>query len=152
VSPLARPLARLLAGILTPVAALALTTGAATAHSPGRTVIAQCAGTRQARPGQIVLACGDANWGIARLHWRAWGRRRAVARGVAYANTCTPNCAMGHFVHYRVRVVVRRLVHTANGRRYTLLRMRAPRTPPAHMPRVAVFTLTRLGPLYRAAR
>lgn len=135
-----------LACALAPAAVVLSTTGTAVAHPPGRTVIVQCAGTRRARPRQIVLACADANWGVARLRWRSWGARRAVARGLAYANTCTPNCAAGRFVHYRVRVVARRLVRTALGRRYTLLRVRAFRRPPAHMPRVATFRLTRFGP------
>jgi hypothetical protein len=145
-----RPTIWLLAGALMPAALLA-TAGAANAQPHGRTVIVQCDRTRPSRPDQIVLACGDANWGVAKLHWHTWGTRRAVAGGVAYANTCNPNCAMGHFVHYRVRVVVRRLVRATRGRRYMQLRMVAFRRPPAHMPRVAAFNLTRLGPMFRSA-
>jgi hypothetical protein len=146
-----RPIAWLVACALAPAAALAAASVAA-AHPPGRTVIVQCGGTGRARPRQIVLACADANWGVARLRWRGWGADRAVARGLAFANTCTPDCASGTFVHYRVRLVARRIVRAASGSRYTLLRMRASRRPPAHMPRVATFRVTRFGPVLVSER
>jgi hypothetical protein len=124
--------------------------GAATATASPRTpsspVIILCGGQHEARPHQVVLACADANWGVAKLHWRRWGARRAIGHGVGFANTCVPNCASGQFVHFRVRVVARRLMRTPQGLRYTLLRVHAFRRPPADLPRTAIFRLTRFGP------
>jgi hypothetical protein len=53
-------------------------------------------------PKSLVLACADANYGLAKLTWRAWGKRIATAKGTATANDCTPNCAAGHFRSYPV--------------------------------------------------
>ena len=120
---------------------------AASASAAGRgPVIVSCAGTGKAKPAGIVLACADANWGVRHLRWRHWGSSSSRAGGVGYANTCVPSCVSGHLVHYRVRVVASRLRQTADGLRYTRLEVRSAHRPPAHLPRVATFRLTRFGP------
>jgi hypothetical protein len=144
--PAARPASLALAALALLVALAAGLPAAASATSPHRTRITLCGGTHRVRPREIVLACADANWGVGHLRWHRWGTSRAHARGIAFVNTCTPNCAAGTIVRYRVRVVARGLVRGRNGARYTRLRMVAFRRPPAHMPRSATFRVTRHGP------
>lgn len=141
--------ARLVRNVL--VLVVALTTAATATASPSpaaasKPVIILCGGQHRARPREVVLACADANWGVARLHWLRWGSARAIGHGVGFANTCVPDCASGHFVHFRVRVVARRLRRTPLGLRYTRLQVHAFRKPPAGLPRTALFRLTRFGP------
>jgi hypothetical protein len=141
--------ARLVRNVLVLVVALTAATTATASASPSAAsgpVIILCGGQHQVRPRQIVLACADANWGVAKLRWVRWGAARAIGHGVGFANTCVPNCASGHFVHFRVRVVARRLLQTPRGFRYTRLRVHAFRKPPDGLPRTAVFRLTRFGP------
>lgn len=132
--------------LLIAVTATAVTTATASAGTGSSAVIILCGGRHQARPDEVVLSCADANWGVAKLHWRRWGARLAIGRGVGFANTCVPNCARGQFVHFRVRVVARRLRRTPVGLRYTRLRVHAFRRPPAGLPQTAIFRLTRYGP------
>lgn len=77
---------------------------ASLAVSPPR-ALPDCLGKPQVRPGTVVLACADANFGVRKLHWSGWGRPTARATGVAYANDCNPNCAAGHFRDYRAVLV-----------------------------------------------
>jgi hypothetical protein len=123
--------------------------GPVASAAPARAVaIVRCGGVRQARPAGLVLACADANWGLSHLRWGRWGGNRATALGSAFANTCTPSCVDGTFVHYRVRVAASGLVWRGRRARYTRLVVRAQGRPPAGFPRVARFRLTRLGPLF----
>ncbi len=140
---------RLVRNVLVLVVAMTAAAAATASASPtaaSRPVIILCGGQHRVRPREVVLACADANWGVAKLHWLRWGAGRAIGRGVGFANTCVPDCASGHFVHFRVRVVARRLVQTPLGLRYTRLRVHAFRKPPAGLPRTALFRLTRFGP------
>jgi hypothetical protein len=72
---------------------------AALAAAPPR-ALPDCLGKPQARPAAVVLACGDANFGVRKLRWARWGHPSARATGVAYANDCKPYCAAGHFHTY----------------------------------------------------
>ena len=76
----------------------------AVALAPPR-AIPDCAGKPVAKPAEIVLACGDANFGIRKLRWTNWGKPTARANGTAYANDCKPYCAAGHFHTYTATVV-----------------------------------------------
>jgi hypothetical protein len=60
------------------------------------------------KPRAILFACGDGNFYVKRLHWRAWHLRRAVAHGVYHFNDCKPDCARGTFHKRRGRLVLRR--------------------------------------------
>ncbi len=72
-----------------------------------------CLGKPQVRPASVVLACGDGNFGVRKLHWSGWGKPTARANGIAYANDCKPFCAAGHFHTYRAVLVAsgRRVCH-----------------------------------------
>ena len=72
---------------------------AAAALAPPR-ALPDCQGKLQVRPARVVLACGDANFGLRKLRWSGWGRPSARATGTAYANDCKPYCAAGHFHDY----------------------------------------------------
>jgi hypothetical protein len=78
--------------------------GAIAAGHPS--ALPDCLGKPKAKPASVVLACGDANFGLKRLHWIGWGEASAAATAVAYANDCTPYCAAGHFHDYRAVIVV----------------------------------------------
>ena len=130
------------------LALAAIGSGSAAVASSGRVpVIFLCGGSHQARPANVVLTCADANWGLQHLRWAQWGARRTVAIGVEYANTCKPNCADGHFVHFGAKVIAYRLDATSGTSRYTRLQVFAPRRPPAHLPQVATFLLKTTGPV-----
>lgn len=79
---------------------------AAAVASPPR-AIPGCDGKPAAKPKAVVLACGDANFGIRKLRWKNWGEPAAQATGVAYANDCKPYCAAGRFHTYKAVLVAR---------------------------------------------
>jgi hypothetical protein len=67
------------------------------------------------RPRSIMVACGDANFWLGKLHWKTWTATRATATGTAHANDCDPYCAAGHFHTYPVAVTLSG-VKTCGGR------------------------------------
>src|SRR6476660_7486770 len=88
------------------VAALGLGLNGAASASPAgrfsvRTVVLNCLGHPQVRPGRFTLACADANDYLTGLVWKSWGPRLASATGVQSVNDCVPYCAAGHFHRYR---------------------------------------------------
>jgi hypothetical protein len=54
------------------------------------------------RPKVVTLTCGDGNTVLQSLRWSSFGGPTAVARGKFEINTCTPDCASGKMVDYRV--------------------------------------------------
>ena len=83
-------------------AAAAAVTRAGSAASAPRSVVLDCTGQAQVRPGTIVLACADNGIGLIRLHWTSWTPELASAYGTEWQNDCRPNCAQGHIHHYPV--------------------------------------------------
>ncbi len=59
----------------------------------------------QVKPSGPIDLSGTGSWLIARLRWRSWGPRAAVASGLFSTNTCKPNCAAGHFASQKATVV-----------------------------------------------
>lgn len=88
---------------------------------PGATAWIWNCGPLVSAPASIVLTCADANYELASLRWRGWGRATATATGKAHANDCTPNCAAGHFHAYAVRVSATRLFACGKARAYERL-------------------------------
>lgn len=82
-------------------------------------------------PKELVLACGDGNYLLANLKWRGWGSGTATATGMAQANTCTPNCASGHFRSYRMTATATRLSTCGKARYYATLTVVYPGARPA---------------------
>ncbi|MEU7561146.1 hypothetical protein [Streptomyces eurythermus] len=101
-----------------------------------------CEGKPLTEPVSLLLFCGD---GTAMLHdlvWTGWGDATATAQGMVTEVVCRPSCVDGREVASAATVVVSGL----SGGRYTLMEVRAPRSPTdldAH------YTLDRLGPTYR---
>ena len=79
-------------------------TAAAPRTDPTRPVLVDCLWNRDVRPADFILACGDGNSRLLRLHWSQWGPEAATAVGVNAVNDCKPYCAAGTFRLYRVTV------------------------------------------------
>jgi hypothetical protein len=120
------------------VAALGLgLNGAASASAAGRfsvrTVVLNCLGHPQVRPGRFTLACADANDYLTGLAWKSWGPRLASATGVQAVNDCVPYCAAGHFHRYPVDVVLWHPAAAGPGsQRYTSITLLYPGAHPAY--------------------
>jgi hypothetical protein len=94
------------------------------------------------RPRSIVIACGDGNYGLTSLRWRAWNQPVATALGRAYANDCMPNCAGGRFHRYPVTArAYRPRPMGGEGYRYTRLRISFRGRRPTGLPRVQVYNV-----------
>jgi hypothetical protein len=100
------------------VVALACAATAAAASSPP--YVSDC-GKLVQYPKALTLACGDGNYGLAKLSWTHWGEATTTATGVAQANDCKPNCAAGHFHSYPARVAATKL--TTCGAKHIYLRL-----------------------------
>ena len=112
--------------------------GAASASPAGRfsvrTVVLNCLGHPQVRPGRFTLACADANDYLTGLAWKSWGPRLASATGVQAVNDCVPYCAAGHFHRYPVDVVLWHPAATGPGsQRYTSITLLYPGIHPAYV-------------------
>ena len=70
------------------------------------TVVINCAGRGQVRPGSLTLACADGNNALTGLIWTSWGPKLASGYGTQVLNDCIPYCAAGHFHRYPVLVVL----------------------------------------------
>lgn len=111
--------------------------GAASAAPAGRfsvrTVVLNCLGHPQVRPGRFTLACADANDYLTGLAWKSWGPRLASATGVQAVNDCVPYCAAGHFHRYPVDVVLWNPAAAGPGsQRYTSITLLYPGAHPAY--------------------
>jgi hypothetical protein len=84
-----------------------------------RTVIVNCLGKQQVKPGTIVLACADYNSLIDTITWTSWTRGLASGTGTLVQNDCIPYCAAGHFHRYPVLVILWANQAYGSGQRYT---------------------------------
>ena len=120
------------------VAALGLGLNGAASASPAgrfsvRTVVLNCLGHPQVRPGRFTLACADANDYLTGLAWKSWGPRLASATGVLAVNDFVPYCAAGHFHRYPVDVVLWQPAAAGPGsQRYTSITLLYPGAHPAY--------------------
>jgi hypothetical protein len=92
-------------------------------------------------PKELVLACGDGNYYLSNLTWHGWGKPTATATGLARANTCTPNCASGHFRSYRMTATATRLSTCGKARYYATLTIVYPAARPTATAKRDVHTL-----------
>jgi hypothetical protein len=70
------------------------------------TVVINCQGHAQTRPGSFTLACADDNDYLTGLSWTSWTPKLASGYGTQHENDCIPYCAAGHFHSYPVLVVL----------------------------------------------
>jgi hypothetical protein len=99
-------------------------TGTASSRSP-LPLFAGCSGgsNPHLRPTEILVACGDGGFGFQGIHWESWTALRAVGHATAYQNLCTPYCAAGHFVHFRVSLMLSRpRLCTNHQREFTVIK------------------------------
>ena len=88
---------------------------------PRQTVVVNCLGKQQVKPGTIVLACADYNSLIQKITWTSWTRGLASGTGTLVQNDCVPYCAAGHFHRYPVLVILWANQAYGSGQRYTEL-------------------------------
>ena len=87
--------------LVSAIASLAVPAAAAgRVHVPR---FADC-GRASVKPPTVVVACADAGFSFTRLAWSTWRASEARAEGTAWRNLCVPDCAAGHFTHWRVAV------------------------------------------------
>src|SRR5436309_3136119 len=87
----------------------------------GRVTRVQWPGLRldaHVRPSTIIVACGDGNLVLAHMRWTRWGGRTASGHGTALYNTCSPDCAHGHFAHTAVEATLSRPAYCGSEGRY----------------------------------
>ena len=58
------------------------------------------------KPTRIVVACGDGNNRLARIHWESYGTDAASGTATAVVNDCEPNCAAGEFHRFHAVVTL----------------------------------------------
>jgi hypothetical protein len=95
-----------LSGAASAAPATQTSVAAATSLYTENTVVINCAGHSQVRPGSFTLACADGNNALSGLSWTSWGPRLASGYGTQVQNDCIPYCAAGHFHRYPVLVVL----------------------------------------------
>ena len=106
-----------------------------------RTVVLNCLGHAQVRPGSFTLACADANDYLTGLAWKNWSPGLASATGWQHLNDCVPYCAAGHFHRYPVDVVLWGSAAAGPGtRRYTSVTLLYPGAHPAYVGNVRPVT------------
>jgi hypothetical protein len=116
-------------------------------HYSVRTVVLDCRGHPQVRPGRYTLACGDGNDYLTGLAWRSWTPGLASATGTEHVNGCVPYCAAGHFRSYPVDVVLWGSRAAGPGQhRYTKVTMLYPGVHPPYVGRYQPATFSE--PLY----
>lgn len=108
---------------------------------PGATAWINACGPLVSAPTELVLACGDGNYELARLRWVHWGRPTATASGIVRANDCKPYCAAGHFHSYTVKVAVDGLTRCNSAHYYARLTITYANAHPAAIGKRDVQTL-----------
>ena len=58
------------------------------------------------RPVNLILACADLGAEVDKITWKSWAADKAEGEGTERDNTCTPNCAAGHYITKPVHVVL----------------------------------------------
>jgi hypothetical protein len=106
-----------------------------------------CRGRPHFKPRAIVVACGDGNLSLLRLHWSRWTSQAASGVGIYHWNDCIPMCYRGHF-HSRAgaRVKLYRVTRCRSKGFLQFTRMRV--TPPPSLPRFKAF-MQKLSCTYR---
>jgi hypothetical protein len=100
----------------------ALTAGcsSAPAHPASAIMLPDCAGTLQAHPDVMVLACASTGITARSLRWSRWGSPVATATGTAVVDTCLyQDCAYGLYRSYPIVVVVSHATACNHTRAYT---------------------------------
>ena len=108
---------------------------------PNATAWINDCGPLQAKPASFVIACGDANYSLAKIAWKSWGSASATGTATASANDCTPNCAAGHFHSYPATVTAAKLTKCGLAKYYAELTIDYAGARPAGVSKHDVHTL-----------
>ncbi|MDJ0382350.1 hypothetical protein [Streptomyces sp. G-G2] len=135
--------------LLCAAAALAAATAPAAAQArrvPERdpVLVVDCFAQAQVRPEEYLLACGDGNNKLVRLHWDSWSTRTATATGTDLANDCVPYCAAGRFHRYPVSVTLsdpQPWSAHPDLQRFTTIRLLYAGTAPSPLPKDVTYKL-----------
>jgi hypothetical protein len=76
----------------------------ATAGTSSRVYVAGDCAHGQFKPKVVIITCGDAGAFVQKLTWSSWTTAAARGQGTYKVNSCTPNCAAGHFKSSAVKV------------------------------------------------
>jgi hypothetical protein len=126
-------LTSLAAGAAIALSPLAAAGPALAAAAPAHQLtIVNCTGHTVVAPRDYVLACGDGNTALTRLHWSHWGRPTATATATEELNLCVPDCVDGKLTRFPVTVVAERI----REHRYQEVVVTAGRTRPRGVHRV----------------
>lgn len=109
--------------IAAPLLAASGAADAASTHSTALPTILTCSNTRVTRPASFIISCADANTELTKMHWSTWSATAASASGTYTFNDCTPYCAAGHFHSDPATVSLSKVVATAHGREFSLLKV-----------------------------
>lgn len=66
------------------------------------------------RPPNLILACADLGVQVEKITWKSWAADKAEGDGTERDNTCTPNCAAGHYTIKPVHVILSDPAQPAN--------------------------------------
>lgn len=66
------------------------------------------------RPVNLILACADLGAEVDKIAWKSWTSDKAEGDGTERLNTCTPNCAAGHYTTKPVHIVLSDPIEPAN--------------------------------------
>ncbi|WP_199818607.1 hypothetical protein [Streptomyces sp. NRRL F-4474] len=107
-------------------------------------VVVDCFSKGQIRPDEYLLACGDGNNRLVKLHWNTWGPKTATATGTDMVNDCRPYCAAGRFHPYPVTVTLsdpQPWPDHPGTQRFTTIRLLYTHTPPTPTPKDVTYKL-----------
>jgi hypothetical protein len=100
-------------------------------RAPAR--IIDCTGKPVTEPNEVVFACADANLLARKLQWVGWSEPLATGVGELSVNTCTPYCAAGTFVSYKVALIARGSQRCGNALAYDTVTFAVIGKPPANL-------------------
>lgn len=83
------------------------------------TVVLNCLGKPETKPGDLVLSCADGNSSLIGMSWTSWTPKLASATGTVEQNDCVPYCAAGHLHRYPVLAMLWGPAGFAGGHRYS---------------------------------
>jgi hypothetical protein len=133
-------------GTSTSHAATGATTQPATSPQGQTAYLTTCTGATVTTPSTFTMTCADRNYSLVGLQWQNWGAARAVATGDASMNKCSPECAHGQTLDYRVQVTASDPTAGPSGPEYERLSISYLQAPPRGISNPDVWRIGSRGP------